>query len=303
MRPSRGVLLLGLAWAASCRPDLGERESLVTETRILAVRGDPPEAKPGETVRYSLLVASPVGAVPFPAASWAFCLSAKLLTENGAVSAVCLSDAVLPLAERAATVEAVTPSDACALFGPDVASADLRPRDPDVTGGYFQPVRVTLLEQQEAKVAFGMQRITCNLGNAAADVARDFGVRYVANRNPELAALTASRDGRPLALDEIARGTTVTLRAPWTEGSAEGYVAYDPATRALVSRRESLRVSWFATGGTFRNDRTGRGEEELDAFSENQWTAPAEAGVTALFVVLRDSRGGMSFSTYALVTN
>ena len=49
------------ALVAACRPDLGDRESLITQTRVLAVRGEPPEAKAGETVSYTLLVASPQG--------------------------------------------------------------------------------------------------------------------------------------------------------------------------------------------------------------------------------------------------
>ena len=46
------VLLLG----PSCVPALGERDSLVTTTSILAVRAEPAEPKPGEAVHYDLLV-------------------------------------------------------------------------------------------------------------------------------------------------------------------------------------------------------------------------------------------------------
>ena len=163
------LVVLGPTFFA-CRPELGDRESLVTRTRVLAVRGEPPEAKPGEVVAWTLLVASPNGPLATPIASWAFCATPKLLTENGAASAACLEgDRVRPLAEGAPAIEAAIPGDACALFGPQVTSADLRPRDPDITGGFYQPLRVTVFDRDEPALAFGLQRIRCALANAAAD--------------------------------------------------------------------------------------------------------------------------------------
>src|SRR5262249_35666796 len=101
--------------------------------------------------------------------------------------------------------------------------------------------------------------------------------------------------------DGIAAGSQVTFTASWTPESAEGYPAYDLAKLALVDRRESLRVSWFATAGTFAHDRTGRGEEEPEPTSENRWTAPKASGPVHLWLVLRDSRGGVDFAAYELV--
>jgi hypothetical protein len=289
----RRALPLALSGALlACKPDLGERESLVTRTQVLAIRGEPPEAKPGEPVIYDLLVATPAGPMTAPIASWAHCTSPKLLTENGAVSAACLRDAVQPLAEGPPPIAAAIPDQACAVFGPEVTSADLRPRDPDVTGGFYQPIRATVFGP-ETVIAFGLERIGCRLANAPALVATDFAARYVANKNPELQPLEAP--------PRVVRGATVTLRARWSPGSAEPYVAYDLASQTVVQRREWLRVSWFATGGTFEQDRTGRDEHELEAFTENAWTAPATAGTAHLFVVLRDARGGVAFATVPIV--
>ena len=297
-----GLLSLGsVGGPAACRPELGPRESLVTTTQVLAVRGEPPEAAPGEAVSYSLLVATPDGPRRAPLASWAYCTSPKLLTENGAASAACLGDAAAPLAESAATVEAAMPANACATFGPEVASADLRPRDPDVSGGFYQPVRVTVAGG-EPIVAVGLERIACRLANASDVVTADFAQRYVKNTNPELASVAAAVNGNAVALDAIPRGGRVTLRASWSDRSPERYVAYDPRTRSIADRRESLRVSWFATDGTFESDRTGRGEDELETFTENAWNAPGEAKEVHLFVVLRDDRGGVAFSSLELVT-
>ena len=105
----------------------------------------------------------------------------------------------------------------------------------------------------------------------------------------------------PVALDAIPRGAKVMLRASWPEAAAERYVVYDLASRALAERRETLRASWFATAGTFENDRTGRAEDERETFTDNEWTAPSEPRTVHLFVVLRDARGGVAFTTQTLV--
>lgn len=285
----RRVLLL--ACVLSCKPDFGDRESLVESTRILAVRAEPPEARPGEVVTYSLLVATPVGPVE-PVASFAHCAVPKLLTENGAVSPACLGDGVRPIG-GGTNASAVVPPDACFLFGPEVSSADLRPRDPDVTGGYYQPVRVVVPDAEVP--AFGFVRLRCRVASAGAEIAAEHDRRYVPNRNPTLLPLEGTAP-----LDAIPRGARVTLRASWPEGDAEAYVSVDVAEARVVDRREAMRVSWFVTGGALASDRTGRAEEELETFTENDWVAPGEAGPVHLHLVLRDSRGGVAFTSYVL---
>ena len=36
----------------------------------------------------------------------------------------------------------------------------------------------------------------------------------------------------------------------------------------------------------------------METTSDNTWTAPADAGTVSLWVVLRDSRGGVAFAPY-----
>jgi len=58
-------------------------------------------------------------------------------------------------------------------------------------------------------------------------------------------------------------------------------------------------VSWFVSGGALTSDRTGRGEAETETFADNVWTTPG-AGPAYLWVVLRDSRGGIAFAGYPI---
>jgi hypothetical protein len=82
---------------------------------------------------------------------------------------------------------------------------------------------------------------------------------------------------------------------------AEPYVFFDPVTRAITPRRESIRISWFATDGEFEHDRTGRSESDAElSTSDNTWTAPTVAGAVSLWVVIRDDRGGVGWHSYKL---
>lgn len=310
MRARLAALCLLLACLpGACKPDFGERESFVDRAQVLAVRIEPPEAKPGEPVTATLLVASPGGPIETPPASWAFCATPKLLTENGSVSAACLAagaGGVVAIGDAPGGVSAVLPPSGCFDFGPETQSAEVRPRDADVTGGYFLPIRarVAALSGAEPLTAFGFARLACNLPNAPADAVTAFRAQYKSNRSPVLRPIEAHLEGgaAPLALDQVPRGAHVVFRAGWNAEDAETFALFDVASQTVVTRRESLRVSWFTTAGSFDRDRTGRTAEEPETFTENTWTAPDDARAAQLWVVLRDARGGVAFTTLALTT-
>jgi hypothetical protein len=272
---------------AACVPDLGARDSSIGETVVLAVRGEPPEVTPGSNAHFDVLVATPDGPIRAPLARWDFCASAKRLTENGSVGSGCLADdGVAPLASGPSAIDAKIPENACNVFGPRALGQDERPRDPDITGGYYQPLRVIV----GGKVAFGFERVACGPPLAPANVIDEFSTRYHANRNPTL---------DPIAPPTVARGARIVLRASWPVDAPETFAVYDLATKTLVDHRESMRVSWFATAGTFDADRTGRDETETELFTENGWTAPAAPQTVWFYVVLRDPRGGIAFQTFS----
>ena len=285
----RTVLPLLLTVSAiGCRPDLGDPASLVTGTRLLAVRGDPPEAAAGAPVSYRALAASPAGTVLDPALDWAFCAASLPLTDNDTVSDACLGSAVLPIGAPAPSAEAPTPLDACALFGPDPPPGSFRPHDADGTGGYYQPVRV----EHHALTAFRLQRFPCDLPDAPVAVAIQLDEEYQPNQNPTLAPLVASVNGAAVALDRTPAGQAIQLATGWGPGDAETYVMYHPGTASVVSRREALSVSWFVTAGTLADEVTGRAEDDPATTTGTTWVAPSAPGVVHVWLVLRDSRGG-----------
>jgi len=61
-----------------------------------------------------------------------------------------------------------------------------------------------------------------------------------------------------------------------------------------------MRVSWFATGGSFDVDHTGRLESEFaQTTSDDTWTAPKDPGPVFMWVVLRDDRGGVDWQEFS----
>ena len=294
----RRVLLVGsLVGLAACDHALDQRLAIVTGTQVLAITADPAEAKPGAMVTYAALVASPDGPVATPPA-WAYCTAPLPPTEDDVVVPACLGTTQVLQLGTAPTVTGTLPAMGCLLYGPDTPPGGFRPRSADGTGGYYQPVRADLAEQ----VAFGLSRILCDLPNASAQASADYRTMYVANANPTLlpVAIADPTSGAPLSPDAIPAGADVTLTAAWPAAAAESYLYYDPSSETIVTRREAMRVSWFATGGTLPVDASAIGEDYPTTSVTTTWTTPDTPGAAWLWFVLRDSRGGIATQQIAV---
>jgi hypothetical protein len=327
--PAAAVFALLLFITGGCVPEVEEADSLVTRPRVLAIRSEPAQIKQREEARFTALYVSPDGTEQDAPLEWSFCKARKPLAELGPVNTSCLEG----IADEEAIGEGLetkgrVPADACRLFGPDRpppkdGEPAGRPVDADPTGGYYQPLRVRSTEDDTT--ALYEARIVCGLPGAGQATTVLFNHQFIENANPVIDALrVTSDDDAPLAIageDEPTRvrpGDALELELRWDRceplppcdedcepppacDGAESYIYYDPLTRTVSARRESMRVSWFATDGTFRDARTGRTEQEADTTgSANVWTAPEGEGDITLWVVLRDDRGGVAWQTYAL---
>ena len=300
MRTGFGLRAAGFGLLlCACEPELDQWLAIVQAPRVLAVTSEPAEVKPGDPATLAALVASPDGPVA-DSPAWALCTAPKPPTEDNGVSSACVAtaSALVPLG-AAASVTATVPADACTEFGPDVVGSGFRPRDADATGGYYQPVRVDASDAG-APLAFGFTRITCDLPNAPPDLAQQYNTMYVANTSPTLAPLALAVAGAPVAPDAVPAGATVTLAASWPASAVDSYLYFDPVAQQLVQRRESMRVSWFATGGAIAVDASAVGEDDTATSVATTWQAPATPGPAWLWLVLRDSRGGIATQTIAV---
>ncbi len=271
-------LAIALACAA-CNDALDQRLAIVDQPRVLAVIAEPAEARPGSVVSYTAVVGAPDGPVT-GSPSWAYCVAPKPPTTDNAVSNACLDPANLVSLGTEPSAIGTLPADGCLLYGPETPPGNFRPRDPDGTGGFYQTVQADV----DGLVAFGLSRITCQLATATSPIAHDYQVRYVANQNPTI---------DPLVVSQVAADTDVTLTASWPATAVETYLYYDPLALALVTRREAMRLSWFATGGTLAVDASAVAESDPATQVSTTWHTPA-AGTAYLWLVLRDSRGGIA---------
>jgi hypothetical protein len=286
----------------------------VTSARVLAVASTPAEAEPGASVAFATLFVDANGDVGGPF-DWAFCKDREPLAELGPVSSRCsqrTGDFFVEIG-NASTATGAVPQETCTLFGPDVPPPTAgeppgRPVDPDATGGFYQPVRLAAGDATTVERV----RIDCGLTAGTDDQIADLKKRYHVNTNPSIDALTEPTLGTLVTADlgatTVAPSQRLVLRATWADcdpsattcTGAEGYPSFDQTSHLIVDHRETMRVSWFASGGDFDDDRTGRDATDPTPFSENGWTAPSSPGTVRMWVVVRDDRGGAGWKSYVV---
>lgn len=226
------VLPVALAFVA-CVPTFEDDTSRITEVRVLAVRSEPAEPKPGDEVRLSALLVGPdaVDDPPTDDLSWSLCALRKPLTEPGPVAEECIesfgaeSEHLTELGQGP-SVTGFLPSDVCRFFGPlpprVTGSEDAvgRPVEPDQTGGYYQPVLVGSEDQEAASPELGAIRLLCGGANLPKEELIEFNQGYRPNENPEIQEgflerpgasipLAFGGEGEPLAVE---KGEQINLR-------------------------------------------------------------------------------------------
>lgn len=334
----RATLLLPLLGALACVPDLDSDESTVTTPRVLAVIAEPAEAQPEDEITYTALVADENGVRTDATLAWFYCNAQKPLSELGPVSQDCLSreSGKLSSIGRGSPVSGSLPSEACALFGPNLPQPEEgqlpgRPVDPDQTGGFSQPLMLGLNTGSGDSLVLFEQRLTCDLAGVTPQLGLEYKLRYHRNQNPAANEVRVTRDSGEVQFVqagdalEVEAGERLELSVRYAEcptvdscGDAvcgpdetriscaadcandvltgctgqERYLWFDNRSRTLEVRRESMRLAWYATAGTYQDERTGVDEDAATTSSSNVWTAPSQ-GNTALWVVLRDARGGV----------
>ncbi|HYQ17145.1 MAG TPA: hypothetical protein VEQ58_15340 [Polyangiaceae bacterium] len=349
------TFVLSAVLLGGCVPDFATDLSELREPRLLAISSSPAETTGGKSVKLTALVAVPEGAAT-PRLDWSLCLARKSLTELGPVNPACLGNAADEPDEgtagaastAAATpalqelgggsdVDAKLPTDVCKLFGPLRPSPMMgepagRPVDPDITGGFYQPVVAKL----GGVPSLGAIRIDCDPANLDRDVALSFRKQYRQNENPRINVLTAVRSGTLTDLGaeplEVKAGSNLELRASLDDcpdsstcgdgyctaaedattcaddckagaahgcSGAEHYVWYNRETQRIEQRREAITVAWYASSGHFESEQTGLAESEARSGTQtsNVWHVGSPSGNATVWVVIRDSRGGQSWWT------
>lgn len=281
---------------AGCVPTFDDRPWLIEQSRVLAIRASPPEARPGEAIDVDALVVTPDG--PSTAAvQWHRCPRPRTSDERTAVTRGCADTTLLEPMGNPATL----PADACARFGPNPPPTEgdappQRPSDPDSSGGYHFPIYADVASESAA--AFGFVRLQCDLPNVTRATFEAYQAEYRLNANPQVAALSvdgvldADNDHKAVA------AASVVLEAFVPRDAFEPYLRYDPSLRQLIWDREVLTVRWYVSGGELSRDIE---TQDLAASDEGgpfatRWRLAETPGESWAWAVVVDSRGGVDWT-------
>jgi hypothetical protein len=279
------MLVLSVCLVACVREDVPD-EARVNGPRILAVLAEPPEAAPGEPVHLRALFVDGTGPRTAASVRWALCQTPRSLRENTSVSAACAERDERPLSAHELELDALIPRDACARFGSETALGE-RPLDPDHSGGYYQPLRLSV---DDLPTAIVRQRIVCPLANAPIDVTQRFNQRYTPNRAPAIAALRAVHGAEELSFEALPAHSALELQLTFAEDARETYPLYDALHGQLDSARERLEVRWYVTRGALAHASDAPSGET----AENVLSTQATGSKSWLWLIVRDDRGGVS---------
>lgn len=256
----------------------------VDRTRILAVRGEPPEIAPGEAARMEALIAHPVDEDPELNLVWLACEDGG---EFGCATDLSGLDLEDPVALQEAGFIGFEPG-----FPPFYAASadlldDLAPEDRlegvNVQTQLFAfPAEVLAAGAPEDidfnEIEVGFKRLVVSEAKTP-------------NNNPRIADFTV--DG--IVVAESVRTVEVSTGQQYDFGleldevlGIETYLFVNSAGE-VEERVEKPYAAWFATSGEVTEPVT------LHPYLEMTWTAPDEPGPGRLFAVVRDRRGGMAW--------
>lgn len=289
----RALLLLG-AVAVGCIDALDPKQ-IITGPRVIEVIADPPEVRPGEPSRLSVVLAGTRGAATY---RWSLCPVTDLGGLGAGVSssvADCFVDgAALVLLSTETRADFVVPEAVI-----EQATAAARRFEgslpPGVLDTFLREVGIAVPVVVEVTVdgqtLQALKRVVVSRNpaphrNPPTPRVR-LGDRWV---SVPTGAADPSRcvpeDGDAL---RVGPGARVTLTPDPDESWIERYTVLTSDGR-FETRAEQAYYSWYATGGSL----DGLTRSPL---RDNEWTLPTrapEGGVHSLWVLLRDGHGGAS---------
>ncbi len=260
--------------------------TLVDRLRVLAVRSDPPEIRPGDTATFSALVVDPTGTIP--TVVWAACPPDQSSGFGCAVDLGGFDPATADLATlQEAGIIGIQPGFEPAYTAPqgllDTLAEDERAEGVNVT------VQVAAFPPE------AFQDADAELDFNAVEVAYKRLVVSEAetpNQNPDVGGFTV--DGGQVAPSEppeIDAGSRFTLGILLPDASVESY-RFETAEGTAEERVEEPYVAWYCDGGTVLEPYT------LYPYLEADILAPEDAASTlTCWAVVRDRRGGMAWAS------
>lgn len=288
-------LLLLMAPACVINSDASPRSRDLTQswfvdrTRILAVRAEPPEVRPGEPSMLQALIANAVDDDPDLSLVWLAC-------EDGGSDFGCATDLSgldFESADPVALAEA-------GLIGFEPGFAPRYVPSLGLLDDLDELERFEGVNVQTQLFAFPSEVLTAGAPDEIDFAEIEVGFKRVVvseaktpNNNPRIEGFTV--DGIEVA--EVVPTIELSANQQYDFGlrleeerDIEEYLFVN-SQGEVEERIEEPYAAWFATSGEVTEPVT------LYPFLEMTWTAPAEPGPGRIYAVLRDRRGGMGWVT------
>lgn len=317
MRALRPLLALSALVASGCNDQNLSQPWQLDRVRVLAVRAEPAEARPGETVSFEALYYVPDGG-SIGLALWFACLP------SGADDFGCqLDSSALEGLEGLDDLDlkSLTPEEQAELYQ-RLIDAGLIGAEPLIAPTWTTPADALegLSEQERLEGVSAIVNITAIPATGDEDATEqpaDTELAYkrlpiseaaTPNHNPTLTGLMV--DGEVLAAGsrvERIWGQDVQIEPLLSDDSLETYV-YRTEAGEDEDREEEPFVTWYTEEGSFDQP------FGLYPYMEVAWTPPAPKAVTGsapytsdevreveVIAVIRDRRGGMDWANLTIV--
>ena len=265
MSPTK-IIAVGCLALAACGGDF-DPGSRVTKLRLLAVQSSPPSARGGAVVKLDALASDPLSRT----ISWAIATCVDPAS-SGVEDCV---RAAGPLVSASPPFTVSVPATAKTMVGVVVVAC------PGIIGGGdTQSIPVTCS-------AFGRN---LRLDEFEIGVKRIF-VSDGANANPGIESV--SFDGTPWGetdVREVSACATTGNRITECNDADEHSIS---VTTTAIDPEEQTVVEYYATEGLFEN------EVKIASAPDTKWAARSQAAgkLVTMYIVIRDSRGGVSWTT------
>ncbi len=291
----RALFLAALLVAAGCSNDFDPASYLAPGTlRILGVVADPPEVVPGATTTLTVITPD----LPAPVSyEWVVCTQPPL-PGSSSLDPLCLEadmgNFLVPVAGSGPSAQVTMPADA----SPKTLGV------PDVTGGFYIPVRVRArMGDQTVDTVYGLRLALPGVlpPNHNPTVASASLVGEPLDASPMLVSELSTDPATPTP---VAAGSQPTLRLTVTPDSLEVYpqLTGTPPNTTITMATEQPRFFWYADAGLFTEDTTGVDQPDTKLqLDDAKHHRPAVGDRINVFVVVHDDRGGTTFTHRYLV--
>ncbi len=275
-----------------------EPASLVNSLRVLAVQADRPFASPGQSVHLEALIADPLGQGRNVTVAWGTCIN------PGSAEVSTCASTVSSFQTNAGTVDITVPADALANAPPSLPVGSVGvvfaacAGTVTLTKHGLDPVTcvdATGKTNDHATFMWGEKRITVVPGACNPNAPDD---HVLCNHNPTIARLRVDGVIWPENEEKVLTACdarTVATCSASGQHSLQLDITKD-SVETYLGQTEDVVTFFFTSQGSLRDDFV-RPDADGSALTVVALDRPDRSRPEQLWFVVRDDRGGMSFTS------